>query len=398
MATLDFKELAGEPVGEQFEALVRLLGERLGLVVQWSGRGADGGRDLIFIENQKGPLNSRPIRWLVSRKDNSQSNKSVTEKDVGSISDKVQQHKCEGFLLATTTTASTGLKERMDRLDTSTGGVIQTRVWDRFEITKLLLNERCADLLLQFFPKQRAQETLQQIDAARQIVEASLPRFVVGEVRRHLVPYSERLSLLSGKNVWPHDADQVSIIDNLARDSVRIGSIHRAVEKIQFLHFDAFMAFFDQLIRNFPQRAMSLLKSVASEARDDAVVYNAIEILRESEDFSFEDELQCAKRCDSDTLFELYRDIAHQALEDVDTWDWRLPPDIQNYADRVKLKAARIDDLGFSGGDRINLSARLSLSVGWESSDPDNPSGTAEFHYDVAGRFEIDGIEIDSVT
>jgi hypothetical protein len=139
MATLDFSELEGSPPGEAFEALVRLIGERLGLNVQWSGRGADGGRDLYFLETQSGRLGMRAVRWLVNCKDKSESNSAVLEKDLGSILDKVQQHKCEGFLLATSTTASTALKEKLDKLDIGSGGPIQTKVWDRFELTNLLL-------------------------------------------------------------------------------------------------------------------------------------------------------------------------------------------------------------------------------------------------------------------
>src|SRR5207245_2188963 len=140
--TLDFSKLSSDPAGEAFEGLVRLIGERQGLVVQWTGRGADRGRDMIFTETQAGPLKTRPVRWLVSCKDNSRSSRAVTEKDVGSILGKVRQHKCDGFLLATTTTASTGLKEALDQHDISSGGSIQTKVWDRFEITRFLLSEQ----------------------------------------------------------------------------------------------------------------------------------------------------------------------------------------------------------------------------------------------------------------
>jgi hypothetical protein len=73
------------------------VGERLGMVVEWSRRGADGGRDLIFIETLHGPIKARLVRWLVSCKDNSESNLAVKERDIGSATDKVKQHKCEGF-------------------------------------------------------------------------------------------------------------------------------------------------------------------------------------------------------------------------------------------------------------------------------------------------------------
>lgn len=98
MATLDFSELAGKPSGETFEALVRLIGARLGLTVFWTGRGADQGRDLTFTETRSGTMGATPTRWLVNCKDNSKTNQSVSEQDVGSIVDKAQQHGCQGFL------------------------------------------------------------------------------------------------------------------------------------------------------------------------------------------------------------------------------------------------------------------------------------------------------------
>jgi hypothetical protein len=222
LPTLDFSKLdppRGEtpatPKGETFEGLIRLLGQRLGMVAESSGRGPDGGRDLFFVETQQGPINARSVRWLVSCKDNSDSNRSVTERDIGSVTDKIQQHKCGGFLLATTTTASTGLKELLDKLDSTNGGPMQTKVWDRHDITQMLLSDRCADLLLQYFPEHHRREAVARLDAAREVVEAHLPRFVVGQVRAHLVPRKEREALLSGSKVWPHDADQQTIIDTI---------------------------------------------------------------------------------------------------------------------------------------------------------------------------------------
>lgn len=158
MATLDFSELGSKPSGETFEALVRLIGERLGLTVSWTGRGADQGRDLTFIETRSGRMGSTPVRWLVNCKDNSKTGQSVSEQDVGSIVDKVQQHGCHGFLLATTTTVGTALKAKMDALPSHPQNPIQTKVWDRFELTSILLSNEFADLLRQFFSKRASQE------------------------------------------------------------------------------------------------------------------------------------------------------------------------------------------------------------------------------------------------
>jgi hypothetical protein len=365
MATLDFKEIAGDPPGENLQGLVRLVGERLKMVVQWTGRGPDGGRDLIFVEHQQGALKSTSVRWLVSCKDNSETGKSVTEKDVGGILDKTRQHGCQGFLLATSTTASSGLKELLDKLDLSGGGPIQTKVWDRFELTKLLLSTEFSDLFLQFFPKQKATEAVRTLDAARKVIEAAVPRFVSGYIRERLVSYSERAAELAGTKVWPHDAEQAAIIDDIAKGVAYRAGIPRVVDKINGLHFDAFTAFIDCLIRNFPERAKQVLRIIGRDSTDGAVIFNVVEVLRETDDFDLEQELEITKKCDYETLFELYQEMTLDVLHDVGTWEWRLPGEVERFADRIDVESAEIDDLEFYGGDAVNLEARLTLRVLW---------------------------------
>jgi hypothetical protein len=398
MATLDFTELDKKPPGEALEALVRLIGERLGMRVEWSGRGADGGRDLIFHETQEGPLKSRSIKWLVNCKDNSESSASVGERDVGSVSDKTAQHKCEGFLLATTTTASTALKDKLDSLDFSSGGSIHTKVWDRFELTKFLLEDRFSDLMLQFFPKQKARAVALTIDHAREIIEASVPRVVIGAIRHHLMRHAERYALLSGERIWPHDEDQRALIDGLKRDATRRRRLKRAAQTIQKLHFDAFLAFVDALIRNFPTEARQLLVLVAKTTPENSLIFNAVQILREYDDFSQEEEIEITRRCDYETLFELYHESTHEFLGDTGIWEDRLPREAHRSFDHVVLQdVKRVDDLEFSGGDSVSFTARVDLVVDGQSSDPEEPSGTGTFSCTVSGYLTDDGIEIESV-
>jgi Restriction endonuclease len=255
MATLDFSELSSKPSGEAFEGFIRLIGERLGVTVSWTGRGADQGRDLIFVEAQTGMIGSSPVRWLVNCKDNSKTNQAVSEQDVGSVVDKVRQHGCDAFLLATTTTVGTALKSKLDALASGTHDRIQTKVWDRFELTAMLLSDQFADLLRQFFPRQSARNAAIEIDAAREKIEASVPRQVVGALRRHLVPHRDRYASLAGARVWPHDIDQQRLIDEVRQLVVLRAPAEAIARKLEALDFDAFLAFADQLIRNFPKQA-----------------------------------------------------------------------------------------------------------------------------------------------
>jgi signal transduction histidine kinase len=149
---LDFRLIRPGAPGEEFEALVRDLGKMLGMEVEWSGRGADEGRDLIFVEQLSGRLSVERVRWLVQCKDHSAGGKSVRESEVGAIIDRIHQHRANGFLLATTTTPSTGLKKRLDALDMRNGGPIRTWVWDAAELRRLLRMDEARPIAATYFP------------------------------------------------------------------------------------------------------------------------------------------------------------------------------------------------------------------------------------------------------
>jgi hypothetical protein len=400
MATLDFNELNSKPAGETFEGLIRLMGERLGVTVSWSGRGPDQGRDLIFVEAQTGLIGSGAVRWLVNCKDNSKTNQAVSEQDVGSVIDKVRQHGCDAFLLATTTTVGTALKAKLDALASGPHERIQTKVWDRFELTAMLLSDQFADLLRQFFPQQSARNAAIEIDAAREKIEASVPRQVVGALRRYLVPYRERYASLSGANVWPHDADQQKLIDAIRPLVVRSGAptVER-VRKLQELNFDAFLAFADQLIRTFPKQAYDHLLLFAQTTDDNARIFNLIQILREFDGFSSDLEQSIATRCDAETLFDLYHEAVDETLLDTAYWSNRTPPEIERFADEIEIVDIDVDDLQFNGGDGITFDAVLRFRV--NGSTDDGPYGhhssSDKFTYAVTGYLDGSRATVDDI-
>lgn len=115
---LDFSEIppakggsAGSDTFEQFAAeLLKLIGYE---EVRGPSRGPDGGRDLIVEEVRKGISRNSKIRWLVSCKHFIHSGKAVGVSDESDISDRVNQHKCSGFLGVYSTLPSTSLEERL---------------------------------------------------------------------------------------------------------------------------------------------------------------------------------------------------------------------------------------------------------------------------------------------
>lgn len=109
---LDFSQFDGEEFEDLCEDLLKAKGFRDPQPIR-SGRGPDGGRDIIVTElrHSKVTDDSRPFRWLVQCKNYAKSNKSVQRVDIGAILDKLIRHKCDGYLLLTSTVPSTDLEQ-----------------------------------------------------------------------------------------------------------------------------------------------------------------------------------------------------------------------------------------------------------------------------------------------
>ncbi|KOY58709.1 restriction endonuclease [Streptomyces sp. XY332] len=152
---LDFHELA--PDGEDLEQLVRELALALGYRARWSGRGADGGRDLLLEESGDALLGAKTRNWIVSCKHMAHAKdgagRSVSGEDVGTIGgivDAVAQHDADGFLLACSTQPSSALVSRLESIERSKG--VHTHVWDGVELERMLTTPRGWAVAQRFFP------------------------------------------------------------------------------------------------------------------------------------------------------------------------------------------------------------------------------------------------------
>lgn len=118
MSILDFRnipEANGTEAPDTFELFARDFFAYLGYtILENPSRGADGGKDLIVQETRIGISGNSNIKWLVSCKHYAHSQKSVTPNDEINISDRIQQHKCDGFIGFYSTLASSGLMDRLN--------------------------------------------------------------------------------------------------------------------------------------------------------------------------------------------------------------------------------------------------------------------------------------------
>ncbi|CAG9273081.1 restriction endonuclease [Burkholderia cepacia] len=147
---LDFKELAQD--GQDFELLIREILFREGFHVAWSGRGADGGRDLVCTENRQTILGAETKKWLVQCKHFAHSERSVGVADLDDIITSAAQHKCSGYLLACSTFPSSGVVQRLEGIVANPEMRLSTNYWDAVQIERLLATPRMWRIAQRFFP------------------------------------------------------------------------------------------------------------------------------------------------------------------------------------------------------------------------------------------------------
>lgn len=121
MPILDFKnipEANGTNAPDTFELFARdFLGHLGYTILENPSRGADGGKDLIVQETRMGISGNTHVRWLVSCKHYAHSGRSVNPIDEQNLSDRIQQHKCDGFIGFYSTLSSSGLMSRLLSLE-----------------------------------------------------------------------------------------------------------------------------------------------------------------------------------------------------------------------------------------------------------------------------------------
>ena len=153
---IDFTELES---GDDFELLIRELLYNKGLEVYWSGKGPDGGRDLLCIENYNSEFKNSSKRWLVQCKNNAKSGNSVGREDLGTIVNDCNIHNAEGYILICSIYPSSAAVEVLEGIEKNFG--ILTCFWDYKMIELMLMRPDNWSLINTFFPKSAKKIDLQ---------------------------------------------------------------------------------------------------------------------------------------------------------------------------------------------------------------------------------------------
>jgi len=150
---LDFKELPKN--GDDFELLIREILYNKGLEVYWSGKGQDGGKDLLCIEILKSNFKPSNKRWLIQCKHNAHSSKSVGISDLDDIIDSCAEHNASGYMLVCSTYPSSTVVKRLENIQNNKG--ITTTFWDYRFLERELLKPENWSLVNMFLPKSFAE-------------------------------------------------------------------------------------------------------------------------------------------------------------------------------------------------------------------------------------------------
>lgn len=155
---LDFREIEGHYShrrGYAFQSLIADIGQKLGYKVTEGGIGPDRGRDLFFeITNHYVFDKQRTTKWLVSCKDNSEANRTVTRSDIIGGYEDALGHNCDGYLLACTTAPNDDVVTMLNGWEAAKAPLL-THIWNGNKIQRIL-QEREDDFrfsLVRYFPK-----------------------------------------------------------------------------------------------------------------------------------------------------------------------------------------------------------------------------------------------------
>lgn len=147
---LDFQELGVD--GQDFELMIRELLFMKGLRVYWSGKGPDGGRDLLCIERRDSFFSADEKKWLIQCKHNAHSGKSVGVAELDNIVDSCEQHDADGYILVCSTQPSSGVVNRLEAITNNPKNNIIATYWDAVKIEQILSTPNLWRVAQRFMP------------------------------------------------------------------------------------------------------------------------------------------------------------------------------------------------------------------------------------------------------
>jgi hypothetical protein len=154
---LDFTELSKD--GNDLELLIREILLVKGYRVKWSGKGPDGGKDLICEESRKSDFLDDNKRWLIQCKHKAVSGSSVGISDLDDIIDSCTHHEAKGYLLVCSTIPSSKVVERLEGITNNQKIDVECNYWDAVKIEQVLSTPKLWSIAQRFFPNSSKNST-----------------------------------------------------------------------------------------------------------------------------------------------------------------------------------------------------------------------------------------------
>lgn len=239
---LNFKELSKD--GTDLELLTREIFKREGFEVHWTGKGPDGGRDLIVIERIQGPLSSFKRKWLVQCKHYAHSGKSVGKDEANSLITDCERIKADGYLLVCTTSLSSGLILAYEELKMQRNMFIE--YWDEVRLEDRLLSPVNFQLINQFFP-------ISTKSVGWKIYNTNSPSFWAAHFKNSFIYLSARLNM---------HFPTLTIVEKIYEYSEAISTRLGITTKLRAVYYDdkhtSYLAFLDFLVDEKKDNIMNL--------------------------------------------------------------------------------------------------------------------------------------------
>lgn len=147
---LDFKELSED--GNELELLIREILLVKGYKVNWSGKGPDGGKDLICYESRKSDFLDDTKTWLIQCKHKAIGGGAVGISDLDDIIDSCSHHNAKGYLLICSTYPSSKVVERIEGITNNPKVDLECTYWDSVRIEQILSTPKMWSIAQRFFP------------------------------------------------------------------------------------------------------------------------------------------------------------------------------------------------------------------------------------------------------
>lgn len=398
MSLIDYRELmTAYPKGEGLERLADAIGQRLGLSPTYTGRGADGGRDLTFSEIHQGPVTERMVKWLVSCKDHSVSGSAVTEPEVAGVRDKLDQHQCHGFLLITTTQVGVAAKALLDGVQEKSHGTRLTKVWNSSWLDAFLLKEENHDLLRQFFPESyKKVRGLTSLEGVLGAFGDELPSDVMAEVRRLVEPFSKHS--LRGSRIWPGDPAIGAQIDRIVTALLINDDVEEAVTGSEGIDVAALTRLIDAMKDPYPDDAVAYAEALINGTEDTSLAFNVLRSVSE-EAGPLVERLDLLAKLDQDGLEYFLWDAVQEHIEQ-EVYNNSDPVNVHNevitLAHSAEIDEVYIDSITFEQGDEsIRFSGNMSVAFTLYF-DREDEGGLAQyFPGTFEGVIEEDGITLE---